>query len=67
MKRVVVTSSSAAIVNPKKHEKLYDESNWCPITWEEALDPKFTYVGSKVCSILPSTTTTTATPSLASR
>lgn len=54
VRRVVITSSSAAILNPKKHEKVYDESKWCPITWEEALDPKFTYVGSKVCTTLPS-------------
>lgn len=51
VKRVVITSSSAAILNPKKHEKVYDESNWSPITWEEALQPQFTYVGSKVCAV----------------
>lgn len=48
VKRVVITSSSAAIINPKKHEKVYDESKWSPITWDDALQPQFTYPGSKV-------------------
>lgn len=48
VKRVVLTSSSAAIINPKKHEKVYDETKWAPITWKDALKPAYTYVGSKV-------------------
>lgn len=51
VKRVVITSSSAAIINPLKHEKVYDESKWAPFTWEQVLaDPKFGYPGSKVSS-----------------
>ncbi|KAG8156511.1 hypothetical protein KVR01_013615 [Diaporthe batatas] len=49
VKRVVITSSSAAIINPLKHEKVYDESKWAPFTWEQVLaEPKFGYPGSKV-------------------
>lgn len=48
VKRVVITSSSAAVVNPFKHEKSYNESNWAPFTWEDALKPENTYPASKV-------------------
>lgn len=49
MKRVVITSSSAAIINPLKHEKVYDESKWAPFTWEDAIaSPHFGYPASKV-------------------
>lgn len=48
VKRVVITSSSAAIVNPSKHEKMYNESSWAPFTWEDALKPEITYPASKV-------------------
>ena len=48
VKRIVLTSSSAAILNPKSHAKVYDESVWSPITFEEAMDPKNAYRGSKV-------------------
>lgn len=51
VKRVVVTSSFAAIVNPDKHPKVYDESAWNPITWEEALDHSKVYRGSKVSDL----------------
>lgn len=54
VKRVVITSSSAAIQNQKKHEKVYDESSWSPVTWEDAMQPQFTYVGSKVRASMPS-------------
>ncbi|KAJ6172228.1 hypothetical protein N7470_001295 [Penicillium chermesinum] len=47
VKRVVVTSSFAAIVNPSGHPKVYDETVWNPITWEEALDHSRVYRGSK--------------------
>ncbi|KAH1866223.1 hypothetical protein KXX08_003257 [Aspergillus fumigatus] len=47
VKRVVITSSFAAIINPKQHAKEYSEENWNPVTWEEALDPSATYRGSK--------------------
>lgn len=48
VKRVVLTSSSAAMLNPAKHEKLYDESSWAPYTWEDALKPENAYTASKV-------------------
>lgn len=47
VKRVVVTSSSAAIINPWKHEKVYDESKWAPFTWDDALKPENAYTASK--------------------
>ncbi|KAL3475827.1 hypothetical protein BJX99DRAFT_259083 [Aspergillus californicus] len=47
VKRVVVTSSFAAIINPAKHEKVYSEKNWNPITWEEGLISSNTYRASK--------------------
>ncbi|KAK2609385.1 hypothetical protein N8I77_002882 [Diaporthe amygdali] len=48
VKRVVITSSSAAIQNPLKHEKVYDEGKWAPFTWEDVLaKPQFGYPGSK--------------------
>ncbi|CRG86757.1 Putative NADPH-dependent methylglyoxal reductase GRP2 [Talaromyces islandicus] len=48
VKRVVITSSFAAIVNSAKHEKLYDESVWNPVTWDQAVNDKAsTYRGSK--------------------
>ncbi|KAJ5895018.1 hypothetical protein N7495_006709 [Penicillium taxi] len=47
VKRVVVTSSFAAILNSKQHPKLYNETVWNPVTWEEALHPSQTYLASK--------------------
>ncbi|PYH99623.1 NAD(P)-binding protein [Aspergillus ellipticus CBS 707.79] len=47
VKRVVVTSSFAAIVNPEKHPEVYSEKNWNPVTWEEGLQPSHTYRASK--------------------
>ncbi|KAF2973232.1 hypothetical protein GQX73_g389 [Xylaria multiplex] len=37
VKRVVVTSSSAAILDPTQPTKTYSEADWCPITQEQAL------------------------------
>ena len=49
VKRVVVTSSFAAIVNADSHPKVYDESSWNPVTWDEAVAERSkTYRGSKV-------------------
>lgn len=48
VKRVVITSSFAAIVNAKEHAKVYSEKVWNPVTWEEAMDPAQTYRASKV-------------------
>lgn len=50
IRRVVITSSSAAIINPGNHPKVYDESIWAPITWEQAMLPQYTYPASKVFS-----------------
>lgn len=48
VRRVVITSSSAAVINPKNHAKVYDETHWPPVTWEDAMDPRSTYRCSKV-------------------
>jgi nucleoside-diphosphate-sugar epimerase len=48
VKRVVITSSFAAIVNANKHPKVYSEENWNPVTWEEATDHSKVYRASKV-------------------
>ncbi|KAJ8131302.1 hypothetical protein O1611_g2328 [Lasiodiplodia mahajangana] len=37
VKRVVITSSSAAILDPQRPTKVYSEVDWCPITEEQAL------------------------------
>lgn len=48
VKRVVITSSFAAITNPTAHEKVYSEANWNPITEEESiLNPANGYRASK--------------------
>lgn len=47
VKRVVVTSSFASIVNGKQHPKTYSEKVWNPITWEEAMDHSQVYRASK--------------------
>lgn len=49
VKRVVITSSSAAIINPLNHEKVYDETKWAPFAWDDAISkPQFGYPASKV-------------------
>ena len=48
VRRVVVTSSSAAILSPPNHKPVYDETCWCDVTWEQAMDPQHTYRASKV-------------------
>jgi nucleoside-diphosphate-sugar epimerase len=48
VKRVAITSSFAAIVNPNNHKKVYNEDVWNPITMEEAVKgPTSAYRGSK--------------------
>jgi nucleoside-diphosphate-sugar epimerase len=48
VKRVAITSSFAAIVNPNRHKKVYNEDVWNPVTMEEAMkDPATAYRGSK--------------------
>ncbi|OAA66943.1 ketoreductase [Niveomyces insectorum RCEF 264] len=48
VKRVVVTSSFAAIMRTKDVPKVYSEADWNPITWEEATTVKaMAYRGSK--------------------
>jgi nucleoside-diphosphate-sugar epimerase len=47
VKRVVVTSSFAAIVNPDNHPAVYNEESWNPVTAEQALLPSYTYRASK--------------------
>ncbi|KAK5177481.1 methylglyoxal reductase (NADPH-dependent) gre2 [Exophiala sp. CCFEE 6388] len=48
VRRVVITSSFAAIANSVSTPKVYDESSWNPVTWEEAVtEPVQAYRGSK--------------------
>jgi nucleoside-diphosphate-sugar epimerase len=51
VERVVITSSSATILNPDKHAKIYDETYWAPTTLEDAMKhpAKYAYQASKVC------------------
>lgn len=53
VKRVVITSSFAAIINPKKHPRVYSEKEWNPATWDEAMDHSQTYRTSKVQWFVP--------------
>ncbi|KAI0538400.1 hypothetical protein GGR58DRAFT_513091 [Xylaria digitata] len=49
VKRVVITSSSASILNPDNHAKVYDETHWAPTTYEDAIkDPAKAYKAGKV-------------------
>lgn len=49
VKRVVLTSSFAALRDDSKEGALIDESSWNPVTWDEAVENKRkTYQGSKV-------------------
>ncbi|KAI0871314.1 hypothetical protein GGS24DRAFT_492340 [Hypoxylon argillaceum] len=52
IKRMVITSSSAAILNPENHLKVYDETCWAPTTLEDAIKQpdKNAYAASKVLS-----------------
>ena len=52
VKRVVITSSFAAIVNSKQHPKVYSEKEWNPVTWEEAMDHSQVYRASKVSHLI---------------
>lgn len=48
VKRVAITSSFAAIINPAHHAKVYSESNWNPVTLEQAqASPQDGYRASK--------------------
>ncbi|KAK3936990.1 putative NADPH-dependent methylglyoxal reductase [Diplogelasinospora grovesii] len=48
VKRIVITSSSAAVLNPPNHPKVYDETSWADVTWDQAVsDPAQTYRASK--------------------
>ncbi|KAH7091801.1 putative dihydroflavonal-4-reductase [Auriculariales sp. MPI-PUGE-AT-0066] len=53
VKRVVITGSFVAVVNATKGAwpgKVYDESDWNPLTWEESAkpgNPMINYMGSK--------------------
>lgn len=49
VKRMVVTSSFAAMVNETKAPEVYDESCWNPVSWEDATTKRNqAYRGSKV-------------------
>ncbi|KAH8657918.1 hypothetical protein BX600DRAFT_468383 [Xylariales sp. PMI_506] len=48
VKRVVVTSSVAAMLDDANPPAVYDESSWNPVTWDEAVNDRGkTYRGSK--------------------
>ncbi|KAL4963084.1 SDR family oxidoreductase [Aspergillus stella-maris] len=48
VKRVVITSSFAAMANGVSPPHIYDESSWNPVTWNEAVsDHSKSYRGSK--------------------
>ena len=48
VKRVVITSSFATIVNPFNHAKVYDETIYGTVTLEQAMEPSGAYRCSKV-------------------
>ncbi len=48
VKRIVITSSSAAILRLDDHPVVYDESVWPPMSWEDAMSPDKAYKASKV-------------------
>ena len=48
VRRVVLTSSSAAMINPHDHAAVYNETCWRPMTWADAQLPQNAYVASKV-------------------
>lgn len=51
VKRVVITSSFAAMINPADHPKEYSEKSWNPVRVEESLqDPITAYRASKTYS-----------------
>ncbi|KAJ5453906.1 ketoreductase [Penicillium daleae] len=48
VKRVVITSSFAAIICPDEHPDVYSESQWNPVTYEEGIEDRGkTYRASK--------------------
>lgn len=67
VKRVVITSSFAAIVNGKQHPKLYSERDWNPVTWQEAMDHSNVYRASKVSHFLIMFGSISADPSTRTR
>ncbi|KAJ9148363.1 NAD-dependent epimerase/dehydratase [Pleurostoma richardsiae] len=48
--RFVLLSSSATILNPFNHSKVYDESVFGETTWEEAINPRLCYRAAKIFS-----------------
>lgn len=52
VKRVVITSSSAAILDPSQPTKVYLEADWCPISKDQALNgPANGYRASKTFAV----------------
>ncbi|KAH6658936.1 ketoreductase [Truncatella angustata] len=48
VKRVILLSSSATILNPSNHSKVYDETMHGTTSWKEAMDPRLAYRASKI-------------------
>lgn len=52
VKRVIITSSSAAVLDQGNTSKIYSEADWCPITEEQALQgPANGYRASKTFAV----------------
>lgn len=52
VKRVVITSSSAAILDQSQPTKIYSEDDWCPVTEQQALiGPADGYRASKTFAV----------------
>jgi nucleoside-diphosphate-sugar epimerase len=47
VQRVVLTSSLAAVVGDPTAQGSFSEAHWNPISYEQALQPELTYIGSK--------------------
>lgn len=54
VKRIVLTSSFAAMIDSETNPRIYDESSWNPVTLQEAMaDRSIAYRGSKVSFVHP--------------
>ena len=54
VRRVVITSSFASMVNENKAPEVYDETCWNPVSWDDATTKRNqAYRGSKVSEHVP--------------
>jgi nucleoside-diphosphate-sugar epimerase len=47
VKQVVLTSSLASIIGDPSAQGILNEAHWNPVTYEQSLQPAYTYIGSK--------------------